>query len=427
MRNLTATLCLGALTAAALPALSQTVPAAPGDADALSLADEPVVAPQAAQRWRFFTEAAASRGTLIGAADHVNGARISLDARFDATLAPGWRAVFSDRLDVARHNQDVLDYSVNTLREAYLSWHASPTDIVDFGRVNLRYGSAYGYNPSDFFKVGALRSITSPDPANLRENRQGTIVVQAQKLWNATSVAAAYSPKLGNRGPSSGTFSLNEGATNFSHRWLIAASHKFSENFQPQILFHGGQGLPVQTAFNLSGLIGNATVAYAEVSAGKSRSLVAQSLGLASDPEKMQRRAALGLTYTTRFNLSLTGEVEYNSAAPSRSHWDAYRTAAPGNALRLLQAAQTLQDLPTRRALFVYAAWRDLGLKNLDLNAYVRRDQETRSREQWIEARYHWNKAEVALQWQGYSGDAGSLYGAVPQPRRMELQLRLFL
>ncbi len=427
MRKLTATLCLGALAAIALPAWAQTRPAAPaGDADALDLADQPAAArAQPQQSWRFFAEAAGSRAALLGSPSPVHGARVALDARFDATVAPGWRAVLSDRLDLARHEDRVLDYNVNTLREAYLSWHASPTEIVDIGRINLRYGSAYGYNPTDFFKVGALRSITSPDPAVLRENRQGSIVVQAQKLWETTSVSAVLSPKLGSRS-SAGTFDLNEGATNGSNRWLLAGSHKFSANFQPQILFHGGSGLPVQTGVNLSGLLGQATVAYAELSAGKSRSLTAQALGV-PDPEKMHRRASVGLTYTTAFNLSLTAEFESNTAAPDQAEWNRFSTAAAGNALRLLQTAQIQQDLPTRRAVFVYVAWRDLGMKNFDVAAFVRRDQETASREQWIEARYHWPKAEVALQWQGYSGAPGSLFGAVPQPHRVEALLRIFL
>ena len=427
MRNLTATLCLGVLAATALPSIAQTPPAAPAsDADALNLADQPAATPaQPAQSWRLFGEAAGSRAALLGSHSPVHGGRLALDVRFDATVAPGWRAVVSDRLDVARHEDRVLDYNVNTLREAYLSWHASETGIVDFGRINLRYGSAYGYNPTDFFKVDALRSITSPDPAALRENRQGSFVVQAQKVWDTTSVSAVLSPKLGSR-PSAGTFDLNEGATNGSNRWLLAGSHKFSENFQPQILFHGGTDLPVQAGVNLSGLLGQATVAYAELSGGRSRSLTAQALGL-PDAEKMQRRAAVGLTYTTTFNLSVTAELEHNSAAPDRVEWNSFRSAAPGNALRLLQTAQIRQDLPTRSALFMYAAWRDLGVKNFDVSAFVRRDQETRSREQWIEARYHWQKAEIALQWQGYSGAAGSLFGAVPQPRRLEALLRFFL
>ena len=36
-------------------------------------------------------------------------------------------------------------------------------------------------------------------------------------------------------------------------------------------------------------------------------------------------------------------------------------------------------------------------------------------------------RAELALQWQLYSGSAGSLYGSVPERRAIELALRFFL
>lgn len=83
-------------------------------------------------------------------------------------------------------------------------------------------------------------------------------------------------------------------------------------------------------------------------------------------------------------------------------------------------------DLPTRRALFFYAALRDIGIKNLDLSAFVRHDPQTHSREQWVETRYHWSTAEVAMQWQATSGNSLSLYGSVPSTRRIDLLLRLF-
>ena len=95
--------------------------------------------------------------------------------------------------------------------------------------------------------------------------------------------------------------------------------------------------------------------------------------------------------------------------------------------LRLLGAAGTQQDLPVRQALFFHASWRDLLMKNLDVSGFLRRDSVSRSREQWLEVRYHWNSAEVALQWQSYAGAYRSLYGSVPQHRRIEASLRLFL
>ena len=314
---------------------------------------------------------------------------------------------------------------MNTLREAYLSWQITPDTMVDIGRVNLRYGSAVGYNPTDFFKVGALRSIVSPDPASLRENRQGTVVVQGQKLWSDSSVALVLSPRLASTSSDSAA-SFDFGATNPSNRWLLAGSHKFSEQFNPQFLLHGGEGMSTQAGFNLSGLVNSATVAFAELSTGRSRSLAAQALGL-DEPERLQRRAALGVTYTTSFNLSVTTELEYNSAAPDADQWSAWRSGAPTNPLRMLGTSLTRQDLPVRRAVFMYASWKDAAIKNLNLSGFVRRDSETRSREQWLEMRYRWQSADAALQWQLWSGGPESLYGSVPRPRRLEVSMRFFL
>ena len=117
-------------------------------------------------------------------------------------------------------------------------------------------------------------------------------------------------------------------------------------------------------------------------------------------------------------------EADYNSAASDRQQWNTFSNGAPGNALRLLEASQTLQDLPVRQALFFYATWQNMGVRNLDLSAFVRRDSETGSRAQWIESRYRWDSVDVALRVLLYSGVPSSVYGSLPQPRRVEIVLR---
>jgi hypothetical protein len=398
---------------------------APDDADALTLADKAPGQNKAPGRaWRAYAEGSISRTSIRGLTSPDTAGRASLDGVYDDTVAAGLRAVVSDRLDLIRANGSPRETNVNTLREAYLSWHARTDALVDVGRVNLRYGSALGYNPTDYFKAGALRSITSPDPASLRENRQGTVVIQGQKVWSDASFTAAYSPRLATT-TSDSTFSLDFGATNPRDRWLLAGSYRFGPGFNPQALLFGGAGTPTQAGLNISGLLNSATVGFLELSAGRGRSLISQASGSAED-EAMQRRSALGLTYTTAFNLSLTAEYEYNSAAPDRRQWDTFAAGAPIKALRLLGLAQTEQDLPVRRAVFVYAMWRDAMMKNLDLSAFVRRDFETSSRDQWIETRFHWSTAEVAFQWHVFSGDPGSVFGSVPESHRLEVQLRKF-
>jgi len=412
---------------AALPVSGAETPAAPpDDLDALKLADQaPAETAQGAQAWRFFVEGAVGKIETTGPDGRVDTRRAALDARFDANIAPGLRAVFSDRLDLAHSSGAAGEENVNTLREAYLSWARTEDQIVDLGRVNIRHGVALGYNPTDWFKENALRFVVSPDPAVLRENRQGTVVLQGQKLWSIGALSAAYSPKLGTS-PSSDTFSLNAGATNPRDRWLLAGSYKFAEKFAPQLLLYGGADTPTQVGLNLSALMSDSAVVFGEFAVGKERSLAARALGLAT-ARHQQTRGAVGLTYTTPFNLTVTGEAEYNGAAPDRDQWNALPALDPAARLQVLGAAQALQDLPVRRALFFYATWKDLLLRRLDLSAFVRREMETNSRAQWLEARYRWESADLALQWLSYAGSAGSVYRTIPERRSIELILRFYL
>lgn len=403
--------------------------AEPDDAAALELADRPATTaatPAPAKPWRAYAEGAASRAWQGNPASASDGARASLDFRYDGQAAPGLRAVLSDRLDLTR-NSDATprEHHINALREAYLSWQPRADLSVDLGRVNIRHGIAWGYNPTDYFRGGALRSIVSPDPALLRENRLGTVVVQAQQLWSGAAVSAAYSPKLASRPNRTDTWSADLGSTNARHRWLLAASHRFGESFNPELLLHGGQDTPTQLGVNLSGLLNRATVAFAEASFGKGVPLVPQALGTAAANE-WQRRAALGLTFTTAFNLSLTAEADFNSAAPDRAAWDALRSGGPAPVLALLQWAQDQQELPVRRGAFFYATWHDALVRRFDLSAFIRHDMITHSRAQWLEGRYRWDQVDLALQWLVYSGRADSLYAAVPQRRTLEASLRVY-
>ena len=100
--------------------------------------------------------------------------RVSVDFSHSARLAPGWRAVISDRLDHVHPTDAGADATVNSLREAYLSWQPDGGNtVVELGRINLRYGPGYGYNPTDFFRDGSLRVLTTANPFALRENRTG--------------------------------------------------------------------------------------------------------------------------------------------------------------------------------------------------------------------------------------------------------------
>jgi len=269
---------------------------------------------------------------------------------------------------------------------------------------------ALGYNPTDYFRFDAVRSVVSIDPASLRENRLGSVMLRAQRLWSGGSLTAIVSPRLDDA-PSDGPFSVDLGATNGSNRYLLALSEHLGKDFDPQLLLLGSEHQPAQAGMNLTHLLGSATVAFLEGSVGRSASLAQQASG-ASGPTSQLTRLATGLTYTAPINLSVTVEYERNEAAPDRSQWAKLQQAGPTVLERAAQFILGSQDLPDRQALFLHVLWTDSLLRHLDLDAFTRADLKDGSRLSWAEARYHWTHVDVAVQWQLSSGAEGTIYGS---------------
>jgi hypothetical protein len=406
------------LLAAMAPALADD------DAAALSLADQTTATAEQSGDWRVYVEAAVRESRRQGPGLAMHGARASIDARFDKAFAPGWRAVFADRLDMNRMDGVSGNRDVNTLKEAYLSWQVQTDRVADLGRINVRNGVATGYNPTDYFRAGALRSVVSLDPASLRENRLGSGMMRGQTLWNSGSLTALYSPKLADK-PSDSVFNPDLGATNQRSRWQLALSEKLSDALNPQWLLSGGAGQSAQLGLNLTALPNDATVAYLEWSGGRGSSLAAQALGGREDVA-FRSRLSSGLTYATPGNVTLTAEYQYNGAGLDQAGWNVLRRGPPAAYGMYRNLVTNLQDPPTRDQVFLYAVWQDAVVKHLDLTAMVRHDVADHSRLQWVEARYHWTRVDVALQTQLNTGNSGSNYGALPDRRLWQVLLRYF-
>lgn len=397
------------------------------DAAALSL---PGAAPQAAESaraWQLFVEVAAGRSVVRNASfaeDADATQRLSIDLQVDATLAPGLRGILADRLDVDWLHRFKQRNDVNTLKEAYLSWQPRNDVIIDLGRVNQYSGVAIGYNPTDFFRDGALRSPVSLDPTSIKKNRQGSVMLRGQALWDGASLTALYSPALSEE-PNSSAFHPDWGATNARDRALLIFSKRLSEDLNPQWLLYKDQGASTQFGMNLTKLVNDATVAYFEWSGGRSPSLLAQALRQEGG-KAFRNRVATGVTYTTSNKLSLNFEYQYNGTGLDTAQWDALsRMSLPAYA-RYRQFAQSAQEMPTRHAAFFYATWQDLLISHLDLAAMVRRNSDDRSRVSWVELRYRWTRDEIALQWQGNSGGLLSDYGASPLRTAWQVSYRHF-
>ena len=404
-------------------ALVQVSPAFGADAesDALDLESAPVVAPkQSARDTKIFAEGA------IGVVSQRYGlgsnslSRFSIDISHTARLSAGWRAVISDRLDQI-HPRDPAgaDETVNSLREAYLSWQPEGgSSLVEFGRINLRYGPGYGYNPTDFFRDGSLRAVTTADPFALRENRLGSVMLRAQQLWTGGSVSVAFSPKLENR-PSLDGWNLDLGSTNNRDRGLIALGTKFSQSVSSQLLLYKQGGLPPALGANMTVLVSDAATAHLEWSRGKEPSLLSRAMVLNALPVTRNRFVG-GVTYTTLGKLSLTAEYQYNGFGTSKADWGAL-AGTPGIQLSYLRESLRLQELAARQAFLLYITQKGFGLKDLDLTAYIRFNPNDNSRLAWVELRHHWSNFDLTLQYQRNIGSSTSEFGILPDRRIIQV------
>jgi hypothetical protein len=389
--------------------------AAPDDADldALSTADRAPAATEHAGDWHTLLESAFGETSQRYGLPSIRNERLSLDVSLDKTLASGWRLLFADRLDWNWQDQSPRETKINTLKEAYLSWQIAPSEIIDFGRINTRYGVASGYNPTDFFRDDAIRSVVSVNPASLRNNRLGSVMLRTQVLWDGGALTALVSPKLASE-PSDAAFNVDLGATNKTNRWLLALSEQLSDSVNPQFLLYGEADKSPQLGVDLTHLLGDATVAYVEWSGGRSASLYADALG-GPKRDAFRNRIATGLTYTTANKISVTVEAEYNGIAVDSAGWTALSNGPLAPYMQYRNVAQQVQDLPTREALFLYVSWQDALVMHLDLTAMMRQDVVDQSRLAWAEARYHWDHVDMAMQWQRNGGRAGSDFGVLPQ------------
>lgn len=401
---------------------AQERPAEP-DLSALELADKATTQVVAPRDWHLSSEFAFANSALRSTGERANSQRVSLDLAVDTTLGQGWRGVFSDQLDVRRQLQPGERATINTVKEAYLSWQANEGLAADAGRINARYGVALGYNPTDYFRIGANRSIVAIDPVSLKTRRQGSVMLRGQRLWDDGSLTALFSPKINGR-PHDGAFDLDFNATNSENRWLVAYSQKVG-SLSPQVLLSKTGAQSPQLGLNLTTILGQGGVAYVEWSGGRSASQLAQALQLPGQTP-FRSRLASGLTWTTTNKLSLTLEYQYNGAALEDGAWQALAQRSPLQLLAYRQWVQNRLELVTKQAWFAYASWQDVGISQLDLNAMVRRNSDDNSRLAWIEARYHWLRTDLALQYQQNNGVPRSEFGAVPQKDALQVLVRYY-
>ncbi len=417
MRSLTRSVSYPILVLAliqALPALGADI-----ESDALSLEAAPEAPAEGARDTKIFMEGAVGNASQRYLPESRNIGRASLDFFHTARLSPGLRAVISDRIDHIYPADAGADATVNSLREVYLSWqHEAGNTIVDLGRVNLRYGPGYGYNPTDFFRDGSLRTRTTANPFALRENRLGTVMLRAQRLWTDGSLSVAYSPKLADR-PNADGWSPDLGSTNNRNRTLVALGTQFSQSVSSQVLAYKEQGMSPSLGGSLTALLSDAAVAHLEGSHGSEPDLLSRALAQ-TGAAVTRNRFAGGITYTTLGKLSVTAEYQYNGFALDQSSWSAL-SARPETQVAYLLEAQRRQELAPRKAYLIYLTQKSLWLKNLDLTAFLRVNAGDHSKLVWAELRHHWPRFDLAFQLQRHIGSPRSEFGILPDSRIVQV------
>lgn len=404
----------------AAPAATPATPApasAPADDDALNLADALPESTAQPAPWRGHAEVATGRlrvdalGGRAGAAAQTR--RVSLAVQAQGRPAPAWQATAAARLDLDDPAQRGHGHAILSLQEASLGWQPQPEQLLELGRIRVQPGLSLGYNPSDFWRAGTLRSVVTADPAALKTHRLGHVALRGQWLWDGGAFAAHFSPRLA-RHPSASAFSPDFGATNDRQRWLLSLSQRLRPGLQPQLLLAGAAGAPVQLGFNVSGLLGEATIVHLEAAAGRGRSQQAQALGL-PEPARGQTRATLGLSHTTPHKVTLTLEASFDGAAPARADWRALREGPAAPYLAYRGWVAHAQELPTRRQVLAHLRWADALVPRLDLAALLQHAVEDRSRLAWFEARYRFERADLFVQAQATHGAPRSVFAPLPR------------
>jgi hypothetical protein len=333
--------------------------------------------------------------------------RLLLDARDQWRVGSDISLTYSGRLNA--RVQDRLDFPshenlTNDLREAYASWEPMESTFIDAGRINLKSGVALGFNPTDFFKTRAVVEPLSSDPVVLREDRLGTLMLRAQRVWAAGSLTLAYAPAVASASAIYHDSDLHSfdpmfDRTNAQDRFLIKGSLDLGHGFTPELLAYHDGGR-TRWGANLAQNIGQRVVAYTEWSGGPRAGLIDEALrfgratgtlpssapGVLPDNarERFRSELAAGFSYTTdQPKITFNAELNYNEGGFSGADWDNWfrtgrgttsRSPIAGQLWYLRSYALDQQQPVSRSNAFVRADWVDAFIPKLELTSFVNAD-----------------------------------------------------
>lgn len=322
--------------------------------------------------------------------------RVSADALVTWKLSEDVRLTASDVLaasfadGVGFPRQSVR----NDLRELYATWEVAPETYLEAGRINVRNGVAFGYNPTDFYRARTSVAQSSSDPGALRNNRLGTVMLRGQYVFSGGSLEMIYAPKLHSPVPLGGLphpLDPKIDQTNGSDRASVSYSFEWEE-FSPQILAFYDSGR-FKLGFNASHPVGSAIIAYVSWAGGEAPSVIADAIAFGKRtrtlpifvPQMAEGRAfrndlSAGAYWNGEDKETISIEYNYHEAGLSKSQWrDWFALGADPQIASLMWYIRGYsgdrQDPISRHQAFVRADWAEpFHILHADINAYVMTD-----------------------------------------------------
>jgi hypothetical protein len=417
----------------------------------------PPAAATSAPGGKFYVEDAATAWSLRrlvvpqpgGIADWQN--RTSFDATYEWHALPDLTANFSDRFNLLEESDfDFPSHHTfrNDFREAYVSWEPVAQTYVEAGRINVKSGVALGFNPTDFFKTRTLVDQASLDPSVIREDRLGTAMVRAQRIWDGGSVSASFAPKLVSPAPIDFTTypSIDPGfnRTNADDRLLLTGNLELGHDISPEFLFYH-EGSQTRFGADISRSVSDAIVAYAEWAGGRQLDVTDAAFDFGKDTGALpvtvptvgnvafRNDAAVGFSWTSAAKVTVNVEYHYHQAGFSEDQWrNWFGLGAPNPTSQQITGtlwyvrgyAADQQEPITQHEMFLRADWTDAFITNLELSAFSFVDLYDGSTLSQISASYYlsdrWTMSGFVS---ANLGSPRSERGSSPQAESMILQL----
>ena len=381
------------------------------------------------------------KGTMPGSDPTELEARSSLEMTYTRGGQSGFYGTVSGRFNALDQNVRGQAWSRANgldLREAYLGWSSASLFYVELGRINVRNGTALGFNPTDFFKPRTQIDQSSADPSVMRDDRLGVGMLRIKKLWEKATVSLSIAPKI--ESPAALSTTVHRGLsplfdqTNTANRVLLTMAYDI-KGLSPQWMVFNDAGV-TRYGFDISHPLGHSIVVYGEWAGGKQADLISRAIRFGQITGSLPSQLPLLPTDgSTRFS----SDTAVGGSWAGDGHWTInaeyhlHQSGLTGNEFRRWQSlslsdpqlygelftyirgyASDQQEPLVAREYFLRVSYTDAFVRNLDLSAFTMVDAYDKSGYGQVSASYylsnHWTVSLLTSQsWGGRNSDYGSL------------------